>query len=143
MRGAFHYCIFGLSLLLLVALSTACAATYSRAFVRMKQNEREVKLFMSHRGQVRWFAYRIFEKPWTISKVTAGADGKSIQLDLSGPSEVISSSGLSLSTSNSGAMMTLAFSSSYLPLWSNTTIARQPSDGFPDSPPQQIKEIQI
>src|SRR5205823_5420100 len=107
-------------------------------------DEREVKLFMSHRGQMRWFSYRVFDEPWKISKAAPSADGGSLQLDLSGPSEVISSSANVVSISNSGAMLRRSLASSSLPHWSSATIGRQPTQGgFPDSPAQQMKEVQI
>src|SRR5438045_725019 len=105
MRAIVRYGFFVLSVIGLGIVGLPCAATWTRAYVRMEQDEREVKLFMSHRGQMRWFSYRVFDEPWKISKAAPSADGGSLQLDLSGPSEVISSSANVVSISNSGAML--------------------------------------
>jgi|SRR6185436_16612412 len=144
MRRILRNVSFLLCLMVLLALAVACAATWSRAYVRMEQNESRVKLFMSHRGQVRWFSFQIFDAPWKISKSSLAADGGSIQLNLRGRSEVLSSSRSAGSISLSGAMMTKPLTEGYLPYWWSVTVARQAiGDTGPDLPPQRMKELQI
>src|SRR5437763_173140 len=50
MRGLVRYGCFSLSLLIILLVGVTCAATWSRPYVRLEQDQSQIKLFMSHRG---------------------------------------------------------------------------------------------
>jgi hypothetical protein len=145
MRGIVRYASFFLSLMVLLALAGACAGTWSRPYVRMEQDEKQIKFFMSHHGQVRWFSYRIFDEPWKLWRVTANTNSILVELQMSTPGELISSSGFASSYSFSMSMVSepVALKAGYLPHWKSETVGRISVPGSSDLPAKQSRQRQI
>jgi hypothetical protein len=159
MRAIFRYCFFVVSVIFLLVVTVACAATWKRAYIRMEQDEREMKLFMSYRGQMNWFYFHLFDDVWRIWKVAPASDSISISLDFRNepapdpPKHDGSSSVGSFSVAATGSIIMMNASATSpldngcFPHWRSETIARQAVPGnfpdFPDTPAEQIRQVQI
>jgi hypothetical protein len=132
-RTTGRYCCFALSISLLTIGLFACSSTWTQPFVRIKENEREVKLFMSHRGQVRWFQFRIMGGSWHING--ASTRGESLSIFVYEQTRIGTSSSDNTSTwttVSSDGVYNLHLMNSHLPQWA-----------FDSSNSVQTKELQI